>query len=115
EVCCRTLSFFFQAEDGIRDWSVTGVQTCALPISALVCAVLGAATSALAYQLELRIGEGGSRGAEDGADEGGAHSVVLRSVGVPEIGRASGRERGEDSGGGGVVKKKEGRETRQVG
>src|SRR3989339_1843400 len=22
----------FQAEDGIRDWSVTGVQTCALPI-----------------------------------------------------------------------------------
>src|SRR5258706_9624900 len=23
--------FFFQAEDGIRDWSVTGVQTCALP------------------------------------------------------------------------------------
>src|SRR4051795_13056106 len=26
-------SFFFQAEDGIRDESVTGVQTCALPIS----------------------------------------------------------------------------------
>src|SRR5260370_23816530 len=26
-------SFFFQAEDGIRDSSVTGVQTCALPIS----------------------------------------------------------------------------------
>ena len=25
--------FFFQAEDGIRDRSVTGVQTCALPIS----------------------------------------------------------------------------------
>src|SRR3989339_1397184 len=24
--------FFFQAEDGIRDWSGTGVQTCALPI-----------------------------------------------------------------------------------
>src|SRR5258706_1039320 len=24
--------FFFQAEDGIRYWSVTGVQTCALPI-----------------------------------------------------------------------------------
>src|SRR5205809_4930914 len=29
-VCCR---FFFQAEDGIRDVAVTGVQTCALPIS----------------------------------------------------------------------------------
>src|SRR5256884_5997028 len=26
--------FFFQAEDGIRDVAVTGVQTCALPISA---------------------------------------------------------------------------------
>src|SRR5436190_14848436 len=26
--------FFFQAEDGIRDHCVTGVQTCALPISA---------------------------------------------------------------------------------
>src|SRR5687767_15705734 len=29
------LCFFFQAEDGIRDKLVTGVQTCALPISAL--------------------------------------------------------------------------------
>src|SRR5258706_5511914 len=29
----RICLFFFQAEDGIRDWSVTGVQTCALPIS----------------------------------------------------------------------------------
>src|SRR5256885_16312607 len=27
------LFFFFQAEDGIRDYKVTGVQTCALPIS----------------------------------------------------------------------------------
>src|SRR5256885_5385251 len=27
--------FFFQAEDGIRDYKVTGVQTCALPISAM--------------------------------------------------------------------------------
>src|SRR5256885_12343310 len=26
------ISFFFQAEDGIRDYKVTGVQTCALPI-----------------------------------------------------------------------------------
>src|SRR5690606_41004223 len=36
--CCLCLSFlcfffFFQAEDGIRDFHVTGVQTCALPIS----------------------------------------------------------------------------------
>src|SRR5437667_2283917 len=32
-VCrCLAVSFFFQAEDGIRDRDVTGVQTCALPI-----------------------------------------------------------------------------------
>src|SRR2546429_7530760 len=29
----KYISFFFQAEDGIRDVAVTGVQTCALPIS----------------------------------------------------------------------------------
>src|SRR2546427_6958559 len=37
--CCLSKSrlvlfFFFQAEDGIRDLTVTGVQTCALPILA---------------------------------------------------------------------------------
>src|SRR2546425_6098139 len=31
--CVITPFFFFQAEDGIRDKLVTGVQTCALPIS----------------------------------------------------------------------------------
>src|ERR1022692_1734380 len=28
----KSFFFFFQAEDGIRDYKVTGVQTCALPI-----------------------------------------------------------------------------------
>src|SRR5256885_626695 len=28
----KSFVFFFQAEDGIRDYKVTGVQTCALPI-----------------------------------------------------------------------------------
>src|SRR5207245_5420008 len=32
-VVCLFTFFFFQAEDGIRDATVTGVQTCALPIS----------------------------------------------------------------------------------
>src|SRR5256886_5443859 len=34
-MCCSrgVFFFFFQAEDGIRDLTVTGVQTCALPIS----------------------------------------------------------------------------------
>src|SRR5205823_10468836 len=33
--------FFFQAEDGIRDKLVTGVQTCALPISPNMLAISG--------------------------------------------------------------------------
>src|SRR5262249_56765432 len=37
-LCDMELLFFSQAEDGIRDWSVTGVQTCALPISELLAA-----------------------------------------------------------------------------
>src|SRR5436305_11602847 len=32
DVMSRVVCFFFQAEDGIRDADVTGVQTCALPI-----------------------------------------------------------------------------------
>src|SRR6267143_2348811 len=39
--------FFFQAEDGIRDGTVTGVQTCALPISSVQQVVLGAPVSAV--------------------------------------------------------------------
>src|SRR6266511_5965008 len=34
--CYIVFFFFFQAEDGIRDFHVTGVQTCALPISRAV-------------------------------------------------------------------------------
>src|SRR5256886_5842508 len=35
KILTSRLSFFFQAEDGIRDLTVTGVQTCALPILGL--------------------------------------------------------------------------------
>ena len=38
---CFFFFFFFQAEDGIRDRDVTGVQTCALPILQKRSAVLG--------------------------------------------------------------------------
>src|SRR6266542_889767 len=31
-MCCLIFFFFFQAEDGIRDATVTGVQTCDLPL-----------------------------------------------------------------------------------
>src|SRR5215210_9124391 len=50
--------FFFQAEDGIRDTSVTGVQTCALPISCIVNSLLyvsGSTTSAFAFASCARI------------------------------------------------------------
>src|SRR6266496_5487172 len=39
---CQVSRFFFQAEDGIRDLYVTGVQTCALPIYEQQLAVLHA-------------------------------------------------------------------------
>src|SRR5215204_3912154 len=48
-ICCplkvdrcaiRGAIFFFQAEDGIRDHCVTGVQTCALPISTMAGGML---------------------------------------------------------------------------
>src|SRR2546429_1071460 len=42
--------FFFQAEDGIRDVAVTGVQTCALPIFQLVVGNLDAVRTELAGQ-----------------------------------------------------------------
>src|SRR5258708_19119543 len=38
---CILFFFFFQAEDGIRDDLVTGVQTCALPIFMLLMPVIG--------------------------------------------------------------------------
>src|SRR2546426_11162506 len=78
--------FFFQAEDGIRDYKVTGVQTCALPIS-------GAAPGVLPG-LDDRRG-GGSRGR------------FPRHCPHPlrEIGRASCRE-SVDLGGRRIIKKK---------
>src|SRR5436190_22562473 len=48
--------FFFQAEDGIRDHCVTGVQTCALPI----CELLRAHCAAIATE-EAVLREGGGR------------------------------------------------------
>src|SRR5205807_2901804 len=38
-ICTIFFFFFFQAEDGIRDYKVTGVQTCALPIFTYDCDV----------------------------------------------------------------------------
>src|SRR5688572_32845400 len=47
------MSFFFQAEDGIRDLTVTGVQTCALPISAASTEAEAAPAVALPEALDV--------------------------------------------------------------
>src|SRR5262249_58753820 len=69
--------FFFQAEDGIRDWSVTGVQTCALPICRLARREadldrIVAGESAIhpvrrrnAHRHRLLVGPSGAHGAKD--------------------------------------------------
>src|SRR3712207_8607579 len=57
---CVEMFFFFQAEDGIRDIGVTGVQTCALPIS-----VGAAATGAAAGQVLPGSGADGRPAAEE--------------------------------------------------
>src|SRR5699024_951878 len=49
--------FFFQAEDGIRDRNVTGVQTCALPISTPGMVVATQHTSAVADKAQHGIME----------------------------------------------------------
>src|SRR5690606_40310732 len=53
-------AFFFQAEDGIRDFHVTGVQTCALPILATIAASPVEAGAASATWLAVRDLESGS-------------------------------------------------------
>src|SRR5581483_12100796 len=55
-------SFFFKAEDGIRYIGVTGVQTCALPISQVVRRrVLRHEQQAHPGRPELRLADGGDR------------------------------------------------------
>src|SRR5256885_3483279 len=81
------LFFFFQAEDGIRDYKVTGVQTCALPISPRRTVFGRISTS------------GRCLGASP-------TSSVTTYSGRTQIGRASCRERGVDLGGRRIIKKK---------
>src|SRR5437762_8322695 len=47
--------FFFQAEDGIRDTSVTGVQTCALPISLQYARKHGVTTVAITSNRHMAV------------------------------------------------------------
>src|SRR5690625_7104073 len=60
-----SLSFFFQAEDGIRDGHVTGVQTCALPICRAVRRAELVERSAAALSTLDGVGEFEFLGVED--------------------------------------------------
>src|SRR2546426_2257173 len=95
------LLFFFQAEDGIRDYKVTGVQTCALPISGRGPAVPRGDADGGAARGEggrERSGGGGQAGARRGArresrgrtpDRGCAAPVPGVCGGVPHPARAA--------------------------
>src|SRR5690606_40129572 len=84
--------FFFQAEDGIRDFHVTGVQTCALPISPIIgmVGVLASAERALPAGFQ-RAGHVvlllGSTRAELGGSEYAAvwHGVVAGPPPKPDL------------------------------
>src|SRR5260221_7145140 len=85
--------FFFQAEDGIRDHCVTGVQTCALPIYHDVYRL--ARNRAVCEELRGRPkpAERSERGRDGGRRPGGFDRTRRRRRGSAEIGRASCRER----------------------
>src|SRR5207249_7664094 len=97
--------FFFQAEDGIRDRNVTGVQTCALPICMeLIDVVLPCLDEAAALPGVLRALPTGYRaivvdnGSRDGSPEvAAAHGATVVHE-ARKIGRASCRESGASEG-----------------
>src|SRR5438105_10750494 len=82
--------FFFQAEDGIRDPLVTGVQTCALPI-------LGAGIRVESHNTAVVEGPSQLSGARVQASDLRASACLvlagLAARGETKIGRASCRER----------------------
>src|SRR5207244_6632752 len=93
----------FQAEDGIRDDLVTGVQTCALPI--LRAAALDQATavirwttnepatSQVQYSTDPNLPSDTTSSSTIDANLVTSHTVVLSGLTTNEIGRASCRER----------------------
>src|SRR5207249_9693739 len=104
------LVFFFQAEDGIRDRNVTGVQTCALPISC--CSPNGPAVKKRAFVGPAAAPLPKARAHRPSIAIGGPSaawsSPCCRSWPLPwKIGRASCRERVEVGGGAVAGEKKE--------
>src|SRR5207249_7171192 len=103
-----SIFFFFQAEDGIRDRNVTGVQTCALPIYGIQT------VQHPPFRRHQRCGIRDRRGEHPELHQKGDDvpdiTVEDRQRREPErreIGRASCRERGERWVGGGAVEGEE--------
>src|SRR5207245_8466032 len=104
--------FFFQAEDGIRDATVTGVQTCALPIFGPIVKALEYATgrratvigkpSPLMFQIALRKANCDKRDAVMIGDQVETDIVGARKAGVDSILVLTGVDKGD--GGGGRIK-----------
>src|SRR5256885_7191036 len=84
--------FFFQAEDGIRDYKVTGVQTCALPIY-LPPRLRGRPPPARAQPLIRRRRRAPARVFREGVRGGRVPPRLRARASLSEIGRASCRER----------------------
>src|SRR5256885_4311754 len=89
-----TQFFFFQAEDGIRDYKVTGVQTCALPIFLRLMVAVVFVDSGWNH-LKNPVERSKSIGASPRFTVFLGTAEVAGSIGVAlgEIGRASCRER----------------------
>src|SRR5262249_58402675 len=108
--------FFFQAEDGIRDWSVTGVQTCALPIS-LAAFASRSSTSLQAGQTGLRtlrlVATHAPHQLQSGVVWAGATNTTRLPAHARSEERRVGKE-GRDRGGADGLKRREG-ETRAQG
>src|SRR3989449_5995989 len=94
----RSALLFFQAEDGIRGVAVTGVQTCALPISGATRGEAGSEVPVCDRRLESLAGgdRRGVRHREPGAKVPPSQARERQRIlagGAEEIGRASCRER----------------------
>src|SRR5256885_12794819 len=93
EIRGEILFFFFQAEDGIRDYKVTGVQTCALPICGVRFTLDNLDGTAPVLRIVKLTGDGQT------ATVGAAYAAPVRvkvtdaKGAAVEIGRASCRER----------------------
>src|SRR5256885_8702725 len=86
--------FFFQAEDGIRDYKVTGVQTCALPIFSYIVVIheLAKVDASHAITVSAHTTLGTSPIMDFGTDEQKRRYVPLLAVGKRSEERRVGKE-----------------------